>query len=72
MLEDDIKYLPLNKDHPENLDTFRKMCGLKVCGFCDRQYNPSKHFDGVMYKEDEDGESKPVCHRCLYPYKYSY
>jgi hypothetical protein len=52
---------------PENMQLYRDMYGLKVCGFCEHQYNPKKYFDGVMYKDD-----KPICHRCLYPYKYSH
>ena len=50
---------------PENMQHYRDMYGLKVCGFCDHTYNPAKHFDGVMHKD-----GKPICHRCLYPYKY--
>ena len=67
---DDLKFINLN--HPDGMEKYRKMYGWKVCGFCEGSYNPKKHFDGVMYKKDEDGESKPICHRCLYPYKYSY
>ena len=67
---DDLKFINLN--HPDGMEKYRKMYGWKVCGFCEKSYNPKKHFDGVMYKKDEDGESKPVCHQCLYPYKYSH
>ncbi len=66
----ELKFIDLN--HPDGMEKYRKMYGWKVCGFCEKSYNPKKHFDGVMYKKDEDGESKPICHRCLYPYKYSY
>ena len=37
---DDLKFINLN--HPDGMEKYRKMYGWKVCGFCEKSYNPQK------------------------------
>ena len=55
---DDLKFINLN--HPDGMEKYRKMYRWEVCGFCEKSYNPKKHFDGVMYK---DGIK--ICRKCV-------